>query len=83
VSIGENATIFQGATIGAKGLEIEYSESNRPILGDGVMVGAGAMVLGGIRVGNNVKIGANSVVIRSLPDDVVAAGVPAIVIKSA
>jgi len=76
-SIGVNATIFQGATLGAKGLDIVFDESQRPILGDGVMVGSGAKVLGGIRVGNNVKIGANAVVLCSLPDEVVAVGVPA------
>jgi serine O-acetyltransferase len=49
-----------------------------PAIGDNVDIGAGAKVLGAIKVGNNVVIGANAVVIRDVPDNCVAAGVPAI-----
>jgi serine O-acetyltransferase len=77
-SIGRNATIFQGVTLGAKELEISFSEATRPSIGDGVVIGAGAKVLGGIQVGSNVKIGANAVVIRPVPDNTLAVGVPAI-----
>ena len=76
-SIGENAIIFQGVTIGSKDLDISYAESRRPFVGNGVLVGAGAKVLGPIRIGDGVKIGANAVVLESLPDGVVAVGVPA------
>jgi serine O-acetyltransferase len=76
-SIGRNAIIFQGVTLGAKGLGLIYDEDSRPAIGDGVMIGAGAKVLGGIRIGSGVRIGANAVVLASVPDNAVAVGVPA------
>lgn len=39
------------------------------------------MILGHVHIGNNVVIGANAVVITDLPDNCVAVGVPARVIK--
>lgn len=81
-SIGTNVTIFQGVTIGANEVDFSYTPSSRPILGDGVVIGSGAKVLGGIRIGNNTRIGANSVVLHSLPANVVAVGAPAKVVKS-
>ena len=44
------------------------------------MIGAGAKILGNIRVGENAKIGANSVVIKDVPKDCTAVGIPARVI---
>lgn len=79
--IGANVTIFQGVTLGALAVDLLYIESLRPRLGDDVIVGAGAKLLGGIDIGNNVKIGANSVVLHSLPDNAVAVGIPAKVVK--
>jgi len=80
--IGENATIFQNVTLGAQELDLGYAASARPIVGNNVIIGAGAKVLGGITVGHNVVIGANAVVTKSVPDDVVVAGVPAQIIRS-
>jgi len=80
-SIGENATIFQGVTLGASKFDPSCQKTTRPVLGDGVLVGAGAKILGGIVIGNGVKIGANAVVLHSLPPDVVAVGIPAKIIK--
>ena len=45
------------------------------------MIGAGAVIIGDIRVGDNVQIGANAVVTHNLPDNCVAVGIPARVIK--
>ena len=81
-AIGTNATIFQGVTLGARELDFSYAEASRPVLQDDVTVGAGAKVLGGIRIGAGVRIGANSVVLSTLPDGVVAVGAPARVVKS-
>jgi serine O-acetyltransferase len=80
--IGHNATILQGVTLGAKEIDISYLPANRPTIGDNVTIGAGAKVLGGIKIGNNVTVGANAVVTKSLPDNVVAAGVPAKIIRT-
>jgi serine O-acetyltransferase len=80
-SIGKNAVIFQGVTLGAKSIDIGYSEGSRPLLGDNVTIGAGAKVLGGVSIGDNVVVGANAVVTKSLENNVVAVGVPAQVIR--
>jgi acetyltransferase-like isoleucine patch superfamily enzyme len=62
---------------------LEQQRSSRGIaLGDNVWLGAGAKVLDGARIGSNVVIGANAVVNGEIPDDVVAVGVPARVLRS-
>lgn len=76
-SIGENATIYQGVTLGARELDFGYSQEERPILGHGVTVGAGAKVLGGIELGDSCKVGANAVVLRSVAPGRSVAGIPA------
>lgn len=76
-SVGENVTIFQGVTLGAKNLDFSYDESLRPRIGNNVIIGAGAKILGGIVVGGNSVIGANAVVLHNIPDHTVAFGVPA------
>ncbi|MCT7307327.1 MULTISPECIES: serine O-acetyltransferase [Ralstonia] len=76
-SIGKNAVIYQGATLGAKELDFAYSEVSRPRLDDNVTIGAGAKVLGGVRLGHGARVGANAVVITSIPEGALAVGVPA------
>jgi serine O-acetyltransferase len=80
--IGRNVVIFQGVTIGAKELDFVVTPEQRPSIGDNVTIGSGAKVLGGIEIGNNVTIGANAVVTKSLPDNVIAAGIPARIIRT-
>ena len=75
--IGRDVTIFQGVTLGAKEIDMEYDLALRPELGDFVVVGAGAKVLGGISLGDNVSVGANSVLLKSVPANTTVAGVPA------
>jgi serine O-acetyltransferase len=75
--IGRDVTIFQGVTLGAKEIDMEYDLALRPELGDFVVVGAGAKVLGGISLGDNVSVGANSVLLKSVPANTIVAGVPA------
>jgi sugar O-acyltransferase, sialic acid O-acetyltransferase NeuD family len=50
-------------------------------IGRGCMLGSGATVIQNISVGSNSIIGAGAVVIRDIPENCVAAGVPAMVIK--
>jgi len=76
--IGDNATLFQGVTLGGTGKE---KGKRHPTLGNNVVVGAGAKVLGNIKIGDNVIIGANSVVIRDVPEDSTVVGVPGRVAK--
>lgn len=72
--IGANVTLISGITIGMR--------NNRafPTIGNNVFIGAGARILGGITVGDNVNIGANAVVVKDLPPDCTAVGVPAKII---
>ena len=54
----------------------------RPVsIGDGSWIGHGTVVLPGARIGSHVVVGANSVVTGDLPDNCVAAGAPARVIR--
>ncbi len=71
---GNNCRIRNGVVVGLSRVD----QPCAPVLGDNVDIGAGAKVLGDIKVGNNVVIGANAVVIRDVPDNCVAAGVPAV-----
>jgi serine O-acetyltransferase len=73
--LGDNCRVRPGVVIGLA----DVDDPCAPELGDNVDVGAGAKVLGRIRVGNNVRIGANAVVVRDVPDDSIAVGVPAVV----
>jgi serine O-acetyltransferase len=72
--IGEDVTIYQQVTLG--GVELT-DEKRHPTIKNGAVLGAGSKVLGNITVGENAKIGANSVVIKDVPDDTTAVGVPA------
>ena len=51
-------------------------------IGEGSFLGIGCIVLPNVRIGKGCVIGANSVVNRSIPDYSVAAGAPAVVIRS-
>lgn len=57
-------------------------ESALPIaIGDGVWLGGGTIVCPGVSIGENTVVGAGSVVTRSLPANVVAAGNPCRVLR--
>jgi len=51
-------------------------------IGDNVFVGSGTRILYNVKIGSNVVIGSGSIVNRDIPDNSVAAGVPARVIGS-
>jgi acetyltransferase-like isoleucine patch superfamily enzyme len=51
-------------------------------LGENVWLGTGAKVLDGVRIGRDVVVGAGAVVTDDLPDGVVAAGIPARILRS-
>jgi len=56
--------------------------SKGPIeIGERCWLGENVVVLSGVKIGNGTTVGANSVVTRDLPENCVAAGVPAKVIK--
>jgi serine O-acetyltransferase len=75
--IGDDVTIYQGVTLGGVSLA---KGKRHPTIENGVVLGAGSKVLGNITVGENCKVGANSVVIRNVPPECTAVGVPARII---
>jgi len=76
--IGDNCSIYQGVTLGGTGKDLG---KRHPTLGDNVMIGAGAKVLGPFTIGDNSKIAAGAVVLKEIPDDATAVGVPARVVR--
>jgi len=72
--IEDDVTIYQGVTLG--GVELT-NDKRHPTIKSNAVLGAGAKILGNITIGENAKIGANSVVIKDVPDDTTAVGVPA------
>lgn len=78
--IGNNVTIAQGVTLGGTTGKTRFGRT-APIIGDNVFIGAGAKILGPITIGTNSIIGANAVVVNDIPNNSVAVGIPAKVIK--
>ena len=64
--------------------QIPDLEITKPInVGNDVYIGNNVIILPGVTIGNNVVIGAGAVVTKDIPDNSVAVGVPARVIKTA
>ncbi len=76
--LGDNCTLYQGVTLGGTGKD---TGKRHPTLGNNVLVGAGAKVLGPFTIGDNSKIAANAVVLKEVPPDSTAVGIPAKVVK--
>ena len=76
--IGDNCTIYHGVTLGGTGKD---TGKRHPTLGNNVLIGAGAKVLGPVYIGDNVRVGAGSVVLKNLPANCTAGGVPAEVVR--
>ena len=58
-------------------------ETGSVIIGDCATIGMGARILGhkNISIGKNAVIGANAVVLEDIPDNSIAVGIPARVVK--
>ena len=70
VSGGINITLESGVVMGdAKGAS--------PLLGNTIFIGSGAKIIGGMTIGDAVNIGANAVVVKDVPSNTTAVGVPA------
>jgi serine O-acetyltransferase len=76
--IGDNVTLYHGVTLGGTGKE---TGKRHPTLGNNVFVGSGAKLLGPIVIGDRVKIGANAVVLKDIPSDCTAVGIPAKIVR--
>lgn len=80
-SIGENVTIFQQVTLGAKSADFSYERATRPRIGPGVVIATGAKVLGPVEIGPGATVGANAVVLDDVPPGALAVGVPARIVE--
>jgi len=76
--IEDDVLIYQGVTLGGVSLT---AGKRHPTIKRGVVIGSGAKILGNITIGENSKVGANSVVVRNVPDNSTAIGIPAHVIQ--
>jgi serine O-acetyltransferase len=64
--IGDDVTIYQGATLGGTNPTNGVGGKRHPTLEDGVIVSLGAAILGPITVGEKARIGANAVVTKNV-----------------
>ena len=72
--ISNDCTLYHGVTLGGT----SWNKGKRhPTLEEGVVIGAGAKVLGPITVGKGAKIGSNAVVVKDVPAEATAVGIPA------
>lgn len=77
--IGDDCTLYHGVTLGGT----SWNKGKRhPTLKSGVTVGAGAKILGPITIGANARVGSNAVVVKDVPDDATAVGIPARILDS-
>ncbi|MEQ1591827.1 MAG: serine O-acetyltransferase [Thiobacillaceae bacterium] len=78
--VGDDCTLYHGVTLGGT----SWNKGKRhPTLLAGAVVGAGAKILGPITIGRNARIGSNAVVVKDVPDDATAVGIPARILDSA
>ncbi|MGK0254540.1 MAG: serine O-acetyltransferase [Mariniflexile sp.] len=80
VILSDRVTIYQNVTFGAArvgdGIKGLY-----PKVGKDVVIFAGAKIIGDISIGDGAVIGANAVVIRDVPANVSAVGIPAKIVE--
>ena len=76
--VGDDCLIYHGVTLGGTGKD---KGKRHPTLGNNVLVGNGARILGSFKVGDNARIAAGSVVLREVPPDSTAVGVPAQIVR--
>ena len=73
VQVGSHCSIYSVSTIDDK--------QGRVLLKKNCRVGSHSVIMPGVTIGENAVIGAHSFVNRDIPADVVAAGVPARILK--
>ena len=78
--INDDCTLYHGVTLGGTSWD---KGKRHPTLMPGVVVGAGAKILGPITIGANARIGSNAVVVKDVPDNATAVGIPARILDSA
>lgn len=72
--VGDDVMLYHGVTLGGRSMN---RTKRHPTVGDGVTIGSGARVLGPVLIGAEAQIGANAVVVKDVPAQAVATGIPA------
>ena len=72
--IGDDCLLYHGVTLGGTGKD---QGKRHPTIGNNVLVSTGAKVLGPFKVGDGARIAANAVVLKEIPENATAVGVPA------
>jgi serine O-acetyltransferase len=75
--IGDDVTIYQGATLGGTNPTNGVAGKRHPTLEDGVVVSVNVAILGPITVGEAARIGANAVVTKDVAAGATVIGIPA------
>lgn len=75
--IGDDVTIYQGATLGGTNPTNGQAGKRHPTIGDGAIISLGAAILGPITIGPRARVGANAVVTRDVVEGQVVVGIPA------
>ena len=81
ISIGDNSVIGYNVTILCHEFRVREFCTGRVEIGPDVLIGANSTILPGVVVGAGAQVGAGSLVNRDIPPGVLAAGVPARVIR--
>ncbi|MDH5629329.1 MAG: serine O-acetyltransferase [Gammaproteobacteria bacterium] len=76
--IGNDCTLYHGVTLGGTSWE---AGKRHPTLKDNVVVGAGAKILGPITLHSGARVGSNAVIVRDVPENATAIGIPGHVIE--
>lgn len=76
--IGNNVTMFHGATLGGTGNE---KGKRHPTVGDNVTIGSSAKILGNIYIASGTRVGANAVVLDNTSPNSTVVGIPAMEVK--
>ena len=78
--IGDDVLLYHGVTLGGTGKD---TGKRHPTIGNNVMIACGAKVLGPFKVGDGARIASNAVVLREVPENATAVGVPAQIVRIA
>lgn len=82
VMIGPNTLITTvGHPLTPKGRRQHLAQGTEIKIGDDVWLGGNVTILPGVTIGNNVVVGAGAVVTKDIPDNCLAMGVPARVVR--
>ena len=83
VMIGPHCLITTvGHPLTPKGRREHMAQASEIHIGDDVWLGGNVTILPGVTIGNNVVVGAGAVVTKDIPDNSLALGVPARVIRN-